>query len=64
MTAVPPPATHQDRFGDAEAAHNVPESFDREFWSHYLRDLCGFDPNVLDDHDDAWIWARAREVTE
>ncbi|WP_435098208.1 hypothetical protein [Halorubrum sp. N11] len=60
---VPTPPTHQDEFADSTAESDVPASFDREFWTHYLRDLCGFDADILDEKGDAWVWARAQEVT-
>jgi len=61
--SVPTPPDHQNRFVAPAVERVVPDSFQRDFWVPYLRDVCGFDADELAERSDAWVWARAREVT-
>ena len=61
-TAVPEP--HRDELFDEPVDEPAPESFDRDFWVHYLRDLHGFDGDTLETRTDSWVWSRALEVLE
>jgi len=61
--SVPTPPDHQNRFVAPAVERVVPDSFQRDFWVPYLRDCRGFDADTLAERSDAWVWARAREVT-
>ena len=60
--AIPTPI--RDELFDDPVDEPAPESFDRDFWTSYLRDLHGFDADVLADKPDSWVWSRGLEVTE
>lgn len=44
-----------------DAVDEQPDEIDREFWVGYLRDVSGFDADLLAEKPNQWVWSRGQE---
>lgn len=56
------PSPSRDDLFEAPADDDPNCDIDREFWAAYLRDVHGFDSDVIEERPDPWLWNRAQEV--
>lgn len=58
------PEPDVDTMFDDPIDEPAPDCFDREWWVAYLRDLHDYDPEILSEKSDSWVWSRGLEVTD